>query len=64
MNVYRRKMERMENGAWRLALGGAKMLDWRCHRDVRHGQGQRLYLRSIYYYYYYPMPAVCTSYTS
>jgi uncharacterized cupin superfamily protein len=27
--MHRRKMKRMENGAWRLALGGAKMLAWR-----------------------------------
>ena len=29
VKMHRRKMKRMENGAWRLALGGAKMLAWR-----------------------------------
>ena len=29
VKMHRRKMERMEIGAWRLALGGAKMLTWR-----------------------------------
>ena len=29
VKMHRRKMERMEIGAWRLALGGVKMLDRR-----------------------------------
>ena len=29
VQMHRRKMERMEIGAWRLALGGVKMLDGR-----------------------------------